>query len=274
MMTPSTPLASPASTVPERTNVQQAASVAASARDAYRAEHRMGVAHEAHVSATTAAAAAHAQMQVPDVMTSLSTVAVVGAMNSVPAALNMMREIAIASASGTLSDADRRTLQDDYAQLTQKVVTSVGAVGGGQQPESSAGHDAERDDNAGNTFRESSDDHRSTLTRTVEAPVQGAPREPVEHTVTTQKSTLVADGHAPQKDPLVNLRTHELHVGTDSYEPVSQRQTMSRPTTPATLGRYETHAQTQHVFVAQAAQITQFVQVAQTAHVAAVSAVA
>ncbi|MEP6505794.1 MAG: hypothetical protein ABJD97_20845 [Betaproteobacteria bacterium] len=274
MMTPSTPVASTASNAYDRTNVQQAASVDASAREAGRAEHRLADAHEAKVVATTDAAATHARMQVPDVMKSLSTVAVVGALNSVPAALNMMREIAIASASGTLSDADRRTLQDDYAQLSQKVVTSVGAVDAGQQPESSAGHDDQRDDNAENTYRESSDDRRSTLTRTVAVPMQVAQREPVEHTVTTQKSTLVADGHAPRQDPQANFRTHELHVGTDSYEPVSQRQTMMRPTTPAALGRYETHAETQHVHVAQAAQVTQFVQVAQTAHVVSVSAVA
>jgi flagellin-like hook-associated protein FlgL len=201
-------------------------------------------------------------------------VAVIGALNSVPAALSMMREIAIASASGTLSDADRRTLQDDYAQLSQKVVTSVGSADAGQQAGSSAGHDDGKDDNAENTFRESSDDHRSTLTRTVEAPVQLMQREPVEHTVTTQKATLVADGHAPQKDPQVNFRTHELHVGTDSYEPVSTRQATTRPTTPATFGRYETHTETHHVYLAQAAQITQFAQVAQTVHTAPLSAVA
>jgi hypothetical protein len=274
MMTPSTPVASPATNAYERSNVQQAASVDASARADYRTEHRAALANEAKVTAATADAAEQAAKPVPDVMKSLSTIAVVGALGSVPAALSMMREIAIASASGTLSDADRRTLQDDYAQLSQKVVASVGAVDAGQHAESSAGHDDEKDDNSGNAFRESSDDRRSTLTRTVESPMQAPTREPVEHTVTTQRATLVADGHAPQKGPLVNFRTHELHVGTDSYEPVSQRQTMSRPTQPATFGRYETHTETHHVYVAQAAQVTQFVQVAQTGHVAPLSAVA
>jgi flagellin-like hook-associated protein FlgL len=273
MMTPTTPAASPAANAYERSNVQQAASVDASARAAWHTELKTAVANEAKVAATTANAA-QAAVQVPDVMKSLSTIAVVGALSSVPAALNMMREIAIASASGTLTDADRRTLQDDYAQLSQKVVTSVGAVDAGAQAQSSAGHDDERDDNAENSFRESSDDSRSTLTRTVEAPVQVVQRAPVEHTVTTQKTTLVADGHGSPKDPQVNFRTHELHVGTDSYEPVSMRQSMTRPTLPATVGRLETHAETRHVYVAQAAQITQFVQVAQTEHVAPLSAVA
>ncbi len=274
MMTPSSPIASAASNAYERTNVQQAANVDASTRAAYRTEHRLAVAHEANVNADVARAAAAARQaaQVPDVMDSLSTVAVVGALASVPAALNMMREIALASASGTLSDADRRTLQDDYAQLSQKVVTSVGAVG--SPHESTAGHDSQRDDNAENTFKHDSDDHRSTLTRTVETPVQAPVREPVEHTVTTQRSTLVADGHASQKDPQVNFHTHELHVGADSYEPVSTRQAMTRTTLPETFGRYETHAETQHVHVAQAAQVTQFTQVAQTEHIAPLSAVA
>ena len=201
-------------------------------------------------------------------MTSLSTVAIAGALNSLPAALNMMRNIVMASASGTLTDADRQTLQDDYAQLTAKVVASVGSAGAGAQTQSSTARDDEREDNAGNTWRESSDDARSTLTRTVETAQQTVQYQPVEHSVTTQKQTLVPDGHAAQKDPQVDMRTHELHVGTDSYEPVSVRQSMTHPTTPATFGRVETHAETQHTFVAQAAQITQFVQVAQTEHVA------
>ena len=274
MKMPSTPAASLAPNAYERTNVQQAASVAASTRAAWHAERRAGMANEVRVAATTAESAAHAAQQVPDVMKSLSTIAVVGALNSVPAALDMMREIALASASGTLTDADRRTLQDDYAQLSQKVVTSVGAVGAGAEPGSSPGHDAERDDNAGNSFRESSDDRRSTLTRTVAAPMQTVQREPADRSFTTQRTTLVADGHATARAPQVDLRTHELHVGTDSYEPVSVRQAMARATTPETLGRLETHTETHHVHVPQATQVTQFMQVAQAEHVAPLSAVA
>jgi flagellin-like hook-associated protein FlgL len=213
-------------------------------------------------------------LELPDPMTSLSTVAVAGAMNSLPAALNMMRNIAMASASGTLSDADRQTLHAEYAQLTAKVVSSVGSAGAGEQARQSTAHDDAREDNAGNTRREDSDDHRTTSTRTVEAPKQTVQYLPVERTVTTQKQTLVPDGQGPQRDPRVDFRTHELHVGTDSYEPVSMRQSMTHPTTPATFGRIETHAETRHTFVAQAAQITQFVQVAQTEHIAPVVAVA
>jgi len=90
----------------------------------------------------------------------------------------------------------------------------------------------------------------------------------------TVKQVLVEDGHGPQKDPRVDFHTHELHVGADSYEPASVRQSFTTPTMPASFGRIESHAETQHVFVAQAAQVTQFVQVAQTEHIAPVIAVA
>ena len=274
MLTPSTPIPTPLS--PDTTNTARTARVEASARSAFRDQLRAASANEAHLAdaAATAAAARRAAMQVPDPMTSLSTVAVAGAMNSLPAALNMMRSIAMASAAGTLSDADRQALQSEYAQLTAKVVSSVGSASAGAQAQQSTTHDDERDDNAENTWREDSDDHRTTLTQTVEAPKQTVQYLPVEHSVTTQKQTLVPDGHGPQRDPQVDFRTHELHVGTDSYEPVSMRQSMEHPTTPETFGRIESHAETTHTFVAQAAQITQFVQVAQTEHVAPVVAVA
>ena len=274
MMTPSTPVATPASL--DSTNIAKAATVEASARSAFRAQLQAAAANEERGANLTAAAAAtrRATTEVPDPMTSLSTLAVVGAMNSLPAALNMMRNIVMASANGTLTDTDRQTLQADYARLSAKVVASVGSASAGAQTQSSTTHDDEREDNAENTWREDSDDRRSTLTRTAEMPKQTVQYEPVERTSTTQKQTLVPDGHGPQKDPQADLRTHELHVGTDSYEPVSIRQAMSHPTTPETFGRIETHAQTQHTFVAQAAQITQFVQVAQTEHVAPLVAVA
>jgi flagellin-like hook-associated protein FlgL len=235
---------------------------------------RIAVDNEKRVDAAAAAAARHASSEVPDPMTSLSTVAVAGALNSLPAALNMIRSIAMASASGTLSEADRETLQAEYAQLNAQVVGSVGSAGASGQAQTSTAHDDERDDNAENTWREDSDDHRSTLTRTSEMPKETVQYQPMERTSTVQKQTLVADGQAAQKDPRVDFRTHELHVGADSYEPASMRQSFSHPTAPATFGRIETHAETQHTFVSHAAQITQFVQVAQTEHIAPVVAVA
>jgi hypothetical protein len=274
MLTPSTPVATPFSF--DSTNTAKAATVEANARAAFQAQLTAATANEARVAATAAAqtAAQQAATEIPDPMASLSTVAIAGAMNSLPAALNMMQRIAMASASGTLTDADRQTLQAEYAQLTAKVVSSVGSVSASEQAQTSTTHDDEREDNAENTWREDSDDHRTTLTQTTEMPKETVQYQPVERTVTTQKQTLVADGHGPQKDPQVDFRTHELHVGADSYEPASMRQSFTHTTLPATFGRIETHAETQHVFVTQAAQVTQFVQVAQTEHVAPLVAVA
>ncbi len=274
MLTPSTTVATPLS--PDSTNTAKVATVEASARAAFRQQLQVASANETQAAdaAAAATAARQAATEVPDPMTSLSTVAVAGAMNSLPAALNMMRSIAMASADGTLSEADRQTLQTEYAQLTAKVVSSVGSVSTAQQAQMSQMRDQQREQDAEQARLEDSDDHRTTLTRTVEEPQQTVQYLPVERSVTTQKQTLVPDGHGPQKDPQVDFRTHELHVGADSYEPVSMRQSVSHPTMPESFGRVETHAETQHSFVAQAAQITQFVQVAQTEHIAPLVAVA
>ena len=273
MLMPSTPVATPFS--PAQTATARTATVEANSRADFDAQLQLAKSDEARAASIQAmqAAARDAQSQVPDPMTSLSTVAIAGAMNSLPAALDMLQRIAMASASGTLTDADRLTLQTDYAQLTAKVVSSVGSVDASQQAQDST-HDDEREDNAENTWREDSDDHRSTLTQTMEVPQQTVQYQPMEHTVTTQKQVLVEDGHGPQKDPRVDFRTHELHVGADSYEPASVRQSFTHETLPATFGRIEDHAETQHVFTVQAAQVTQFVQVAQTEHIAPVIAVA
>ena len=274
MLNASTPIATPFSI--DQTATARTAKVEVLARSAFRDELQVATRHEAQVAnnAATLAQAKAQQVEVPDPMNSLSTVAVAGAMNSLPAAINMMRSIAMASAAGTLSEADRQTLQSEYAQLTAKVVSSVGSAAASEQAQLSKSRDDEREDNAENTWREDSDDHRTTLTQTAEQPRETVQYQPVERTSTVQRQELVPDGHGPQKDPMVDFRTHELHVGTDSYEPVSMRQSMSHPVQPETFGRIETHAQTQHSYVAQAAQITQFVQVAQTEHVPPVVAVA
>jgi hypothetical protein len=274
MLTPSSPIPTPFSNA--ATNTAKPAEVEATARTAFREQMRLANDHETRVANDAAALAASRQhaTEVPDPMDSLSTVAVAGAMNSLPAALNMLRSIAMASAAGTLSEADRQALQSEYAQLTAQVASTVGSVSASQQAQTSTTHDGEREDNAGNSRREDGDDHRTTLTQTMEMPRETVQYQPVERTTTVQRQALVEDGHGPRKDPRVDFRTHELHVGADSYEPVSMRQSMEHPTAPETLARIETHAETQHSFVAQAAQITQFVQVAQTEHIPPVVAVA
>jgi flagellin-like hook-associated protein FlgL len=274
MLRPSSPVATPFSI--DQTATAKAAKVEVLARSAFRNELQAATRHEHQVAndAAALADARHQRLEIPDPMSSLSTVAVAGAMNSLPAALNMMRSIAMASAAGTLSDADRLTLQSEYAQLTAKVVSSVGSASASEQAQTSTSRDDQRQDNAENTWRDSSDDHRTTLTQTAELPVQAVQYQAVEQTATVQRQTLVPDGHGPQRDPRVDVRSHALHVGSDSYEPASVRQSMTRPVEPATLGRIETHAETTHTLVAKAEEITQFVQVAQTEHVPSVVAVA
>ena len=274
MLTPSSPLPTPFSNA--TTNIAKAATVEATARAAFRDEMRAAAARESQAAdiASAQAAARQQATTVPDPMNSLSTVAIAGAMNSLPAALNMMRSIAMASAAGTLTDADRQTLQSEYAQLTAKVVSSVGSASAAQQAQTSTAQDDRRERDEEQARLQDSDDHRTTLTQTTQMPTETVQYQPVERTTTVQRQTLVEDGHGPQKDPMVDFRTHELHVGADSYEPVSMRQSTEHPTQPEGFGRIETHAETQHSFVAQAAQITQFVQVAQTEHIAPVVAVA
>ena len=266
MLTPSTPpVATPSSY--DSTPTAKAAAVEANARADFRQQVQAATHAEAHLAdvAATQRAAREAATRVPDPMTSLSTVAVAGAMSSVPAALEMMRSIALQSAAGRLSDTDRQTLHAEYAQLTAHVATTVGSVGASQSQ--TPARDDEREDNAGNTWRESSDDRRSTLTQTRVVSQQTVHYEPTQHIATVPHQVLVGAGHAAPAPPRVDLRRHDLHVGTDSYEPVSVRQSVTHPVQPAAVGHLETHAETQRTTLAQAAQITQFVQVAQTQHV-------
>jgi len=273
MLTPSTPVATQLSY--DSTPTAKAAAVEAGARADFRQQEQLATKNDAHLAdlAATRRAAREAASEVPDPMTSLSTVAVAGAMSSVPAALEMMRSIALQSAAGSLSDTDRQTLHAEYARLTAHVATTVGSVGAGDASQSSS-RDDERQDNAGSTRRESSDDRRSTLTQTRIVSQQTVQYPRVEHTSTVRTQTLVPEGGAPHAAPAADQRTHQLHVGADSYEPVSVRQSFTRPPEPATFGRLETHSETQRTLTAQAVQITQFVQVAQTQHIPPVVGVA
>ena len=92
------------------------------------------------------------QAAVASVMDGMSTMAVANALSSIPAALGRMRDIAMAASSGTLTDADRATLQAEYSDLNKQVASVVGSVSANessatssdkrQDPGSDAGHDA------------------------------------------------------------------------------------------------------------------------------------
>ena len=267
MLTPSTPVATPVSL--DSTPTAKAAAVEAHARADVRQQAQAGAVSDARQAdlASTRRAAREAASEVPDPMTSLSTIAVAGAMSSVPAALEMMRSIALQSAAGSLSVTDRQTLHAEYAQLTAHVATTVGSVGAGEQAQTSTS-DGQRQDDAADTRRDSGGG--STLTQAQAEAGQAVQHPPVEQAGAAQPQASTADGNGPQPAPRLDVRTHELHVGADSYEPVPVRQSFERPPEPAGGGGPET----QHLPAIQAAQVTQFVQVAQPEHAAPVVAVA
>jgi len=265
MLTPSTPPVATSFSY-DSTPTAKAAAVEANARAEVRQQVQAGVRNDAHLAdvAATQRAARDAATEVPDPMTSLSTVAVAGAMSSVPAALEMMRSIALQSAAGRLSDTDRQALHAEYAQLTAHVSTTVGSVGTSQSQTPTG--DDERGDNAGNSSRQSSDDRRSTFAQARAVARQALPQAPVAHAATVPHTAPASAAHGVAP-PRVDLHTHDPHAGADSHLPASVRQSALHSAEPATADRLEAHAGTQRPTAAQAAQITQFVQVGQTPHV-------
>lgn len=281
MMSLSSPAANPVPNAYERTSAAQSASGTASARNASSASSASagsGAADEASGEARerkandAARVAAIAKMSavdtaIPDAVTMLATMAVVNAgLGSTPATLALMSDIAVASGSGTLSDADRATLQVQYAQLSRQVAGAVGSSSAGQQ----AAADHQRDSDAGQNTQ-SSDDRRSTLTRDEGQAPQTVRHEPTEQLVRTTKLVEVAVDAAPEKTPRVTLHTHELHVGTDSYEPVAVKQTQTRASRPATFAELEQQTTTHRVRVAQVTQIREMSQVAQVQQLSVVA---
>jgi hypothetical protein len=226
---------------------------------------------QANDAARTAAIAKLSQpdTSIPDPVQMMSTLAVVNAsLGSTPATLAMMTDIAVASGSGTLSDADRSALQTQYAQLSQQFTATVGAANAGAQT-SAKDQDSRHAGTGANP--QASDDHRSTLTRTSVAPPQYVQHEPLEQLVTTTKMVQVQDNTAPRTTPVVSLLRHELHVGTDSYEPVAVKQTMTRASRPAQFADVEQQSTTHRVSVAQVTQIRQLTEVAQVQLVSVVA---
>jgi hypothetical protein len=202
MLTPTTPLATPFPI--EATNTVKPATVDANARAAVQAQLKAGTANEARVADVAAAqtTAQRAATAIPDPMASLSTVAVAGAMHSLPAALGMLQRIVLASASGTLSDADRQNLQSEHAQLTAKVVSSVGSVGAGEQAQTSTAHEGRHDDNAGASGREHGNDQRMPATPSLEARKEALPHKPVEQAPQHQHDAPAPVSHAETRPSL------------------------------------------------------------------------
>src|SRR3954467_15881916 len=79
---------------------------------------------DAPVAGNTEATGRRVEAAVPGVADGLSTVAAIGVtVGSIPAALCRMRDIAVASNSGTLSDTERAKLHSEYMDLNLQVVS-------------------------------------------------------------------------------------------------------------------------------------------------------
>jgi hypothetical protein len=112
---------------------------------------------------------------VASAMDGLSTLAVAGALASLPAALGRMRDIAMAASSGTLTDADRETLQAEYSDLNRQVASAVGSVGTGEKASSSSDKEHEQD---GGSPSDSKTGDRSRPAGTPKADDAGRTRTP------------------------------------------------------------------------------------------------
>lgn len=201
MLSPTTPVATPFPI--DATNTVKPATVDANARAAVQAQLKAGNANEARVADVAAAqtTAQRAATAIPDPMASLSTVAVAGAMHSLPAALGMLQRIVLASASGTLSDADRQNLQSEHAQLTAKVVSSVGSVGAGEQAQTSTAHEGRHDDDNA-SGREHGNDHRLPATPSLQARKEPAPQQAVEQASGHTHAAAAPGPHADSRPSL------------------------------------------------------------------------
>lgn len=217
--------------------------------------------------AATAAKASVIDTSIPDVTNSFSSLAAMNAaLGSMPATLQLMNDIAVASGSGTLSDEERSALQSQYADLTQQMATIVQQSGAAAATNGSTARDAQAGQNT-----QSSDDARSTLTRTDSQPAQLVYATPTEQLVRSSRSVTTPQYSADRNAPRVNLLTHELHVGVDSYEPVAVRQALTRIDRPASFAQVEQEDTSQRVRTQQVMRITQLSEVAQSAQVSVVA---
>lgn len=269
MMTLSTPAANLASNPYERAAAAPAVNVAAPVRADSSMDDAKASAKLAKANEAASNRAPSVDLAIPDVMRRLSMMATVNAsLGSAPTTLAIMSDIAIASGSGTLSDVERAALQTQYSELSQQVVGAVGAASaGGQAGADTSRHD--RDSRAG-LDRQAADDRRSTLTQTGQQAPQYVHREGNEQLLATTTTRVVPDGGGQRKAPVVTLLRHELHVGSDSYEPVSVKQTQTRLSQPAESARIEQRSTTHRMVAEQVSQIRQMSETAQVAQLSVV----
>jgi hypothetical protein len=264
----------PVSNPYDRSNAALAAGAVVSGRsEASIAAQQQATVDRNQQAAAAAQASAGIDTRIPDVMRQLSAAAALNAaLGSAPASLAMMTDIAVASGSGTLSDEERRQLQVQYSQLTQQVASMVGSTSAGAQ--SNAASDPRQDGGDKAPARQSSagSDERSTATRTEVGPSRTLQQNLTEQVVTTTRyveTAAVGDQDTPS--PRVSAQAHAVHVGADSYEPVTVRQTQTHATRPASFTQVAQETTTQRVRTEQVTRIAQMSQVAQAATVSVVA---
>ena len=275
MLTLSPTANDPVSPPYDRSNAALAAGAVVSGRsEASVAARQQATVDANQQAAVTARASAGIDTRIPDVMRQLSAAAALNAaLGSAPATLAMMSDIAVASGSGTLSDEERQQLQEQYSQLTQQVASMVGSTSASAQ--SNAASDQQQDaGGAQQQGRPSSagSDNRSTATRTDVGPSQTLQQNMTEQVVTTTHVVETAStGDQDTPSPRVSAQTHALHVGADSYEPVTVRQMQTRSTRPATFAQVAQETTTERIRTEQVTRIAQMSQVAQVATVSVVA---
>ena len=276
MLTLSPTANDPVSPPYDRSNAALAAGAVVSGRsEASIAAQQQATIDQNRQAAAAAQASSGMDTRIPDVMRQLSAAAALNAaLGSAPATLAMMSDIAVASGSGTLSDEERQQLQAQYSQLTQQVASMVGSTSASAQ--SNAASDQQQPDggDAQRQGRPSSagSDNRSTATRTDVGPSQTLQQNMTEQVVTTTHVVETATtGDQDTPSPRVSAQTHALHVGADSYEPVTVRQMQTRSTRPATLAQVAQETTTERIRTEQVTRIAQMSQVAQVATVSVVA---
>jgi hypothetical protein len=273
MLTLSPTANDPGSNPYDRSNAALAAGAVASGRsEASVAAQQQATVDQNRQAAAAAQVSSGIDTNIPDVMRQLSAAAALNAaLGSAPATLAMMSDIAVASGSGTLSDEERQQLQEQYSQLTQQVASMVGSASAGAQSNAASDQHNAGDAQQGRPSSSGSDE-RSAATRTEVGPSQTLQQNMTEQVVTTTR--YVETGAAGDQDapsPRVSAQSHALHVGADSYEPVTVRQTQTHTTRPASFTQVAQETTTQRIRTEQVTRIAQMSQVAQVATVSVVA---
>ncbi len=224
-----------ASSTPPASDRADAADASRSAVSARSAAKAVELSNEAMGMRATGVQAA-----IPSMMVGLSTVAVVGAaLGSVPAALGRMRDIVVVASSGTLSDADRATLQSEYSQLSHQVSSAVGSASAGQQGSSSADRG---DDDA--SAKNKADAGQSTASGDA-----AATSKPEAGNASATKPGIVPTDAAPPRLAASRGATGATPAGHAAAAPARAAQVHTKTSRPEAIAQFQQHLSTHKALV-------------------------